>query len=523
MNSVIRGTGYILAHVPELVAGSGTTQTTERVVNPDSEYLKEFPAHLRTYAQAVAYPPNQTYIGNLTPEALAQRPQPWYENPVENAPRFGRLGEIMPEDEFLLLMQICDTFDLLHLSAAFVAGTRPALEKHPLVTPEMLALLKDGVDDADIAHFVNDEHAEPLRCGGQLVGYVRRAHDVDVNLAAHVLLENIASKASSVLAILHCVRTAGIDKADVDYVIDCAEEACGDMNQRGGGNFAKAAAEIAGLAGATGCDVRAFCAAPTHALIDAASLVKAGTFKNVLVCAGGCTAKLGMNGKDHVRKGLPILEDCLGGFAVLVSENDGVSPEIDTGIVGRHTVATGSAPQNVITALVAQPLEKAGLKITDVDRFAPELQNPEITKPAGAGDVPLANYKLIGALAVMRGEIARAELAQFPAQHGLVGWAPTQGHIPSGVPYLGFARDAILAGDIERAMIIGKGSLFLGRMTNLFDGVSVLVHKNSGAAAAPAGVDKAQVRAMIADAMGEFAKTLLAGCAGDGKGGEEHD
>ena len=24
---------------------------------------------------------------------------------------------------------------------------------------------------------------------------------------------------------------------------------------------------------------------------------------------GGCTAKLGMNGKDHVKKGLPILED----------------------------------------------------------------------------------------------------------------------------------------------------------------------------------------------------------------------
>ncbi len=49
------------------------------------------------------------------------------------------------------------------------------------------------------------------------------------------------SKASSVLALLYAVNNAGIEKSDVEYVIDCAEEACGDMNQRGGGNFAKAA------------------------------------------------------------------------------------------------------------------------------------------------------------------------------------------------------------------------------------------------------------------------------------------
>ena len=74
--------------------------------------------------------------------------------------------------------------------------------------------------------------------------------------------ENIMSKASSVLALLYGVRNAGIEKTDVEYVIDCAEEACGDMNQRGGGNFAKAAAEVAGLLNATGSDSRGFCAGP---------------------------------------------------------------------------------------------------------------------------------------------------------------------------------------------------------------------------------------------------------------------
>ena len=292
-------------------------------------------------------------------------------------------------------------------------------------------------------------------------------------------------------------------------MVDCCEEACGDMNQRGGGNFAKAAAEVAGFVNASGSDVRGFCAGPSHALLDAASLVKAGTFKNVVVTAGGCTAKLGMNGKDHVKKGMPILEDCLGGFAVLISANDGVSPVIRNDVVGRHTVGTGSAPQNVIGSLVTDPLDKAGLKITDVDKYSPELQNPDITKPAGAGDVPEANYKMIAALGVKRGDLERKDLANFVKDHGMTGWAPTQGHIPSGVPYLAFARDQILAGDIKRAMIIGKGSLFLGRMTNLFDGVSFIVEANDGKTGETAGVSEEQVKSLIGEAMRNFAESLL--------------
>jgi betaine reductase len=190
------------------------------------------------------------------------------------------------------------------------------------------------------------------------------------------------------------------------------------MNQRGGGNFAKAIAESAGALNATGADTRGFCAAPMHAIVQAASLVKAGTFKAVAVVAGGATAKLGMNGRDHVKKGMPILEDMLGGFAVLVSEDDLTSPVFNTSVVGRHTVGTGSAPQAVMTALVAAPLSSNGLNLTDVDKYSVEMQNPEITKPAGAGDVPEANYKMIAALAVMRKELERADINSFIERHG---------------------------------------------------------------------------------------------------------
>ncbi len=508
MNSVLKATSYVLVHAPDMVLHNGTTQTTEKVVNPGSEYLKNLPDSLRTYEQVVAYAPNQTYIGNLTPDDLGKMEQPWTDKPVMGATREGKYGEIMPQDEFLLLFQACDMFDLVHLDRDFVAKTKPVLAKHPLMTAFILDRVKEGTDQEQIRHFVNEEGAEGLYHQGELVGYMKRAHDVDTNLSAHVMMENMASKASAVLALLHLIKVSGIEPGAVDYVIECSEEACGDMNQRGGGNFAKAIAEIAGLSNATGCDVRGFCAASSHALVNAASLVKSGTFKNVVVVAGGSTAKLGMNGKDHVKKGMQVLEDVMGGFGVLISANDGVNPEIDLDIIGRHTVGTGASPQAVITSLVLSPLERAGLKVLDIDKYAAELQNPDITKPAGAGDVPQANFKMIGALAVKSGELPREGLNDFIADHGMVGWAPTQGHIPSGAPYLGFARQDLLDGRIKKAMIIGKGSLFLGRLTNQFDGISFVLRQNEGVTEAPLAAGKEEVRALIAQAMRAFAQSL---------------
>ena len=509
MKTVIKGAGYILAHTPDMVLHNGTTQTTERIVNPDSEYLKELPSHLRDWKTVLEYWPNQVYIGNKTPDDLAAVPQPWFDKTCDVNDRYGKYGQMMPQEEFLLMMQAVDVFSLVKLEKSFVAEHKAAFAANPLIDETIVARIVDGIDAEEVARLVAEEHSEPLYHNNVLVGCVNRAHDIDVNLSAHVMHENMVSKASSVLALLAALKNAGVDKNDVEYVIDCCEEACGDMNQRGGGNFAKAAAEIAGLNNATGSDVRGFCAGPSHALIDAASLVAAGTFKCVVVTAGGCPAKLGMNGKDHVKKGLPIMEDMIGGFCIVLTQDDGVSPEINLNMVGRHTVGTGSAPQAVISSLVTESLDRNGLKITDIDKYSPEMQNPDITKPAGAGDVPLANYKMIAALAVKRGEIGRADIATFPEKHGLTGWAPTQGHIPSGVPAIGYFCDKIKAGEFNKCMIIGKGSLFLGRMTNLFDGASFVIQANSGPEA-PAGVSEDEVKKMIAKAMREFAASLLA-------------
>ena len=76
------------------------------------------------------------------------------------------------------------------------------------------------------------------------------------------------------------------------------------------------------------------------------------------------------------------------------------------------------------------------------------------------------------------------------------------------MPIIGHARNKIMAGEWKRVMIIGKGSLFLGRMTNLFDGVSFLIEANDGQGD-NAGVSEEEVKSMIASTMRDFAKALL--------------
>jgi betaine reductase len=504
---VLKGASYVLIHTPDMIVQNGSTCAVERATHPDSEFLKEITNHIRSYEEVVNYKPNQVYIGNNRPEELNELEMPWCKQDTKGT-REGRFGEIMPQDEFFALMQICDAFDLVKLSQTFIDKVKPKIENnYPELAPFIAKLKGDDIEEGK--ELVQKHIAEGLYNEGEFVGYIKRAHDVDVNLNAHTMLENLVVKSSGVLSAIHLIRSSKIDPLSIDYVIECSEEACGDINQRGGGNFAKSIAEMVGFNNATGSDTRGFCAAPTHALIQAAALVKAGVHKNVVVVAGGASAKLGMNAKDHIKKELPVLEDVVGGFAVLVSENDGISPIFRTDLTGKHTVGTGSSPQAVMTSLITSGLDRANLKITDVDVFSVEMQNPDITKPAGAGDVPEANYKMIGALAVKRGDLEKKDLKDFVSKKGLPGWAPTQGHIPSGAPYIGFLIDDLTKGDKNRAMIVGKGSLFLGRMTNLFDGVSFIAERNSGVTEETNGVSKDEIKKIIAEAMRNLALGMM--------------
>ncbi len=504
----IKGYAYCLQHTPELGLHYGNTPHVEHVTLGETEFLKKLPQHMQTFEEAKNYAPNMTFIGVLPLEDLEKQATPMYSNRIAGADRFGKYGEITPEDEFLGLIDICDVFDLVWLEKSFSASVREKLSNHKMISEAMLSRLEAGRDRSELETECDEKHGGiPLYFGGEIVGCVRRGHEVDVNLNAHTLMENLASKTSAVLSLLHLMANTGLKPEDVDFVIECSEEAAGDMSQRGGGNFAKAIAEIVGCNNASGCDVRGFCAGPVNAMIAGASQVAAGTRSNVVVIAGGAVPKLYMNSKDHVKKEMPALEDCLGSFAVLLAPCDGVSPEMRLDAIGKHTVGAGASPQAVTQALTWEPLHKAGLDLGDVDKFGPELHIPEITLPAGAGDVPLANIKMIAALAVMKKSIEKADMMNFVKEKGLPGFAHTQGHIPAGVPFVGPASDWIKEGKIKRAMIIGKGSLFLGRLTNLADGASFLIEPAAPVNAATE-VSKDDVKTILLEALSEISASL---------------
>jgi betaine reductase len=146
--------------------------------------------------------------------------------------------------------------------------------------------------------------------------------------------------------------------------------------------------------------------------------------------------------------------------------------------VGRHRVSAGGSAQAIMEALTLEPLRQVGLAMLDVDDYATELHNPELTEPQGSGNVPERNYRLIAALAVRAGEISREDLPAFVADRGMPGFAPTQGHIASSLCYLPHALTRLREGDAQRVQMIAKGSLFLGRMSELSDGMSVLLERN---------------------------------------------
>jgi glycine/sarcosine/betaine reductase complex component C subunit beta len=429
--AAVTAASFVLEHVPDLVR-YGSKPGREPGAWPS------LAGSLRTYDEAVAYPPNQVFVGALAPEDLWERSKPWWQHPVEEAKPEGAYGEIMPQAAFYDLLARVDRFGLVR------PGAEPSSKELGLF------------DDGDVVGAFSGDHAE------------------DESLAAEVLLENLAVKASGVHALEDLLTRTDLDPASVTFAIGCGEEAVGDRYQRGGGNVAKAVAEDCGLSRAGGVDVKSFCAAPVHALVMAAALIEARIEERVVVVAGGSPAKLGMKFQGALAHGFPVLEDVLAGMAVLLEVADGGNgPMLRTDAVGRLPVEAGTAPQAQLEALVGSPLDALGLTISQVDTYATEIHNPEITQPQGGGDVPDRNYKMLAGLGVVRGELERDDIAGFARAYGLPGFAPTQGHIASAVPWLPHALERMRAGDLHRTMLIAKGSLFLGRLTRLWDGASV--------------------------------------------------
>jgi len=482
-NPVIKNCAQCLVHVPDLVP-YGSKPWREILKDPSTgPRLMEA---LRSFSQAVAYPPNQTFIGNVTPDQLAGIARPWYSRDDKQhgeASRTGPFGEIVSQDLFFAMLKAANvlTPPLVEFVPEHRAALKARLAEHPVLSSFAdFSFVPEPTIEAEIA----DGSALALRSGGTLLGGVRRDNRAegreDENLDAHTLLETLCVKASGAVALQWLLHREAIDAGDIDFVISCGEEAAGDRYQRGAGGMAKSIAQMCGCVSASGMDVKNFCAGPASALITAGALVKSGLYRRVAVVAGGSLAKLGMKYQAFLEHGMPVLDDCLGAMAFLITPDDGVSPilHLEPGTVGVASVGASTSDEAVYRELILEPLNVLGLGMTEVDKFAPELHNPEIMEHSGSGDVVHKNYRLIAAIAVLAEQITKAEMPAFIEKIGMTGFAPTQGHIPSAIPYMGHAMQAMRGGTLRRAMFLCKASLFLNRVTELYDGVSFLLEAN---------------------------------------------
>jgi betaine reductase len=134
---VIRAAVTCLAHVPDLVR-HGSTPRREIARDPlNDARLSEA---LRNYAEAVAYPPNQVILGNLTPDELGAQPRPWHAvarlAPAEvAAKRVGPLGEILDQTDFYALLAAADAMEPAFVSFAPAAAheARRRLASHAVL------------------------------------------------------------------------------------------------------------------------------------------------------------------------------------------------------------------------------------------------------------------------------------------------------------------------------------------------------------------------------------------------------
>ncbi len=474
---VISGAKNFLAHTPGLVRHGSRPS---RDIHDDPAVADLITANLRTFEQAASYGPNLTYLGGMHPEELGALDKPWYSQ-ERDFERDQPYGHIMPEEEFYGVMKMMDDFDLLWLEEGFSRKMAATLADTGDWTDKQLSVLESGVTMDQVEGQLGEGSGNlpvTLR-DGELIGVLNAAHQQDASLFADVLLENLACKAAAVMAVKVLMKDMALDPLSVPYILNSGEEAVGDRYQRGGGNLAKAIGEDCGLTNSTGADVKAFCTGPNHAVLLAAGLIAAGLFEQVMIVGGCSLAKLGMKYQGHVRNGMPVLEDVLAGSAMLVQKADGKSPVVRLDSVGKHDVGAGGAQAAILAELVSKPLERLGLGYADIDKYATEMHNPEVTEPAGSGNVPELNYKLIAALAVRAGQLGRAEMPDFVARHGMTGFSPTQGHIASAIPYMPHAVDGLSNGSLNRVMFLAKGSLFLGRMTQMSDGLSFIMEPSN--------------------------------------------
>ncbi|MCL6504582.1 MAG: hypothetical protein K6T86_18030, partial [Pirellulales bacterium] len=247
---------------PDLVQ-YGSKPMREIAARP--EFSQALRRHLWRFEEASAYLPHQVFIGAERPEVLAACERPWVRHPAAPTST-GARGRLVEERDFYAALWAADVAHLLEVEADWQEELRQRLQAHPLMwgwQPPPPSSQREATYPT-----------LPLWVGEERIGAIRGDHPQDESLTPSVLLENLASKASGALAVRELqYRHPDWDWQGLPYLLGTGEEAVGDRYQRGGGNLAKAVAEMAGLSTASGADIKALCAAPHQAIPTAAAIL----------------------------------------------------------------------------------------------------------------------------------------------------------------------------------------------------------------------------------------------------------
>src|SRR5215211_211583 len=96
MSAAVHSCSLVLAHAPDLVR-HGSKPTREHAA-------EEIAPKLRTFDEALGYPPHQVFLGNLRPEELWGIERPWWAHPGE-AKREGAFGVFIDEEALYARME----------------------------------------------------------------------------------------------------------------------------------------------------------------------------------------------------------------------------------------------------------------------------------------------------------------------------------------------------------------------------------------------------------------------------------
>src|SRR5918995_4981249 len=113
MSAAIHGCSLVLAHAPDLVR-HGSKPTRELAADRNG-LLEWLAGALRSYDDALGYPPHQVFLGNLRPDALWETQRPWWRHPADPK-REGPFGVFVDEADLYRRMAESDQFQLFRLN-----------------------------------------------------------------------------------------------------------------------------------------------------------------------------------------------------------------------------------------------------------------------------------------------------------------------------------------------------------------------------------------------------------------------